>query len=100
MARLTAPNGATVSVSDEKAKRLLKQGYKAVDGGSSESSSSSVYDGMKPAELATLAEERKLAVEGTGKGGRVVKADLVAALTASDEASDSDAGGDADAEDD
>lgn len=31
MARLTAPNGATVNVSDERAKRLLAQGYKAAD---------------------------------------------------------------------
>ena len=27
MARLTAPNGSTVNVSDERAKRLLEQGY-------------------------------------------------------------------------
>lgn len=31
MARLTAPNGATVDVSDEKAARLLDQGYRPVD---------------------------------------------------------------------
>ena len=31
MARLSAPNGATVNVSDEKAKRLLTQGYTAVE---------------------------------------------------------------------
>ena len=30
MARLTAPNGATVSVSDEKAERLTDQGYSPV----------------------------------------------------------------------
>ena len=30
MARLTAPNGATVSVSDEKAERLTDQGYAPV----------------------------------------------------------------------
>lgn len=31
MARLTAPNGATVEVSDEKAERLLDQGYETAD---------------------------------------------------------------------
>ena len=31
MVRLTAPNGATVDVSDEKATRLIDQGYKPVD---------------------------------------------------------------------
>jgi len=31
MARLIAPNGSTVSVSDERAKTLLEQGYKAAD---------------------------------------------------------------------
>jgi hypothetical protein len=31
MARLTAPNGATVSVSDEKVERLAGQGYKPVE---------------------------------------------------------------------
>lgn len=31
MARLTNPEGAVVSVSDEKAERLVKQGWKAVD---------------------------------------------------------------------
>lgn len=29
MARLTAPNGSTVNVSDERAKVLLTQGYKS-----------------------------------------------------------------------
>lgn len=31
MARLTAPNGSTVNVSDERAKSLLNRGYKAAD---------------------------------------------------------------------
>ena len=31
MARMTAPNGATVSVSDEKAERLADQGYTPVE---------------------------------------------------------------------
>lgn len=31
MTRLTTPSGATVSVSDEKAKHLLAQGYKAAE---------------------------------------------------------------------
>ena len=31
MARLIAPNGSTVNVSDERAKTLLAQGYKTAD---------------------------------------------------------------------
>ncbi len=31
MARLTAPNGSTVNVSDERARVLLTQGYTAAD---------------------------------------------------------------------
>ena len=31
MARLTAPNGATVDVADDKAERLVDQGYKPVE---------------------------------------------------------------------
>lgn len=41
MARLTAPNGSTVNVSDEKAQVLLQQGYKAADKSTSKSTSSS-----------------------------------------------------------
>lgn len=33
MTKLIAPNGSTVSVSDEKAKRLLGEGYKAAGDG-------------------------------------------------------------------
>lgn len=31
MVRLTAPNGATVQVSEEKAERLIAQGYRPAD---------------------------------------------------------------------
>ncbi|MET1061746.1 MAG: hypothetical protein ABWX71_02525 [Aeromicrobium sp.] len=45
------------------------------------------YDGKKVDELAEEADKRGLEVEGTGKDGKVVKADLVAALEADDAAS-------------
>lgn len=45
---------------------------------------SSKYGGMKPEELQALASERELNVEGTGRDGNVLKADLVAALDAHD----------------
>lgn len=41
MARLTAPNGSTVNVSDERAKVLLGQGYKSAEKSSSTKSTSS-----------------------------------------------------------
>lgn len=47
---------------------------------------SSRYGGMKPEELTELAAERGLTVEGTGRDGNVLKADLVAALDAHDAA--------------
>lgn len=47
---------------------------------------SSTYGGMKPEELEGLAAERGLTVEGTGRDGNVLKADLVAALDAHDAA--------------
>ena len=42
------------------------------------------YAGQKPADLAAEAEKRNLEVEGTGANGKVLKADLVAALEADD----------------
>lgn len=42
------------------------------------------YGAMTKDELQAEAERRKLEVKGTGKDGAVVKADLVAALTAAD----------------
>lgn len=44
------------------------------------------YDSMKPEELQAEAEARQVSVEGTGKDGNVLKADLVAALVAADNA--------------
>lgn len=44
----------------------------------------SKYAGMKPDELQAIADERQLSVEGTGKDGNVLKADLVSALDAHD----------------
>lgn len=46
--------------------------------------SGSKYDGMKPEELQAEADARQLSVEGTGKDGNVLKADLVTALVAHD----------------
>jgi hypothetical protein len=43
-----------------------------------------VYGDLTTEELQAKADELGLAVEGTGKGGNVVKADLVAALEAHD----------------
>ena len=42
------------------------------------------YDDMSSADLKTEAEKRGIEVEGSGANGNVVKADLVAALTAHD----------------
>lgn len=47
------------------------------------------YNALKVADLETEAEKRGLEVEGTGKDGKVVKADLVAALEAADAATGS-----------
>ena len=50
------------------------------------SKSGSPFDSMKPEELAEAASVRGLTVEGTGKDGNVLKADLVTALVAHDAA--------------
>jgi hypothetical protein len=47
------------------------------------------YDAQTVDQLQALADTRGLTVEGTGSGGHVVKADLVAALQASDATTDS-----------
>ena len=48
--------------------------------------SGSSYTGQKAADLQEEADKRGLVVEGTGKDGAVVKADLVKALEADDAA--------------
>lgn len=44
-----------------------------------------VYNSMTVDALKALVEERELEVEGSGSGGNVVKADLIAALEADDQ---------------
>jgi hypothetical protein len=81
MVRMTAPNGAIVDVSEEKATRLLRQGFHALGA----PSSSSPYSSMKVDELKAEIESRNegrdyadlLSLDGK-------KADLVAALDADD----------------
>lgn len=88
MARLTAPNGATVSVSDEKVKRLLSQGYTSF-GAAATADSKSPYKSLNVADLKAEIDARNrgredadlLSLEGK-------KADLVATLDADDAASD------------
>lgn len=53
--------------------------------------SGSKYAGMKPEDLQAMVDERQLSVEGSGKDGNVLKADLVAALDAHDVATGADA---------
>lgn len=81
MVRLTAPNGAIVDVSEEKATRLLRQGYQT----SGAASSSSPYSSMKVDELKSEIEARN---EGRDEADLLSldgkKADLVAALDADD----------------
>lgn len=88
MARLIAPNGATVNVSDEKAKRLLGQGYKP-HGAAPAADSSSPYSSMKVDEIKAEIESRN---EGRDEADLLPlegkKADLVATLDADDAASD------------
>lgn len=88
MTKMTAPNGALVEVSEEKGKRLLKQGYKprgAAPDSTSPHASKNVAD-LK-AEIDRRNEGRDetdlLSVEGN-------KADLVATLDADDAASGDD----------
>jgi hypothetical protein len=86
MTKMTAPNGALVEVSEEKAERLLKQGYTSR---SAASASTSPHASKNVADLKTEIERRNdgreeadlLSVEGK-------KADLVATLDADDAASD------------
>lgn len=88
MTKLTAPNGALVEVSEEKGKRLLKQGYKPRGAASD---STSPHASKKVADLKAEIDRRNegrdeadlLSVEGN-------KADLVATLDADDAASGDD----------
>lgn len=56
----------------------------AGDGDSDESAADKGYADRKVDELQAEADERGLEVEGSGKDGKVLKADLVAALEADD----------------
>lgn len=56
------------------------------DSGSGSGADDKGYAGKTPEELTAEAESRGLAVTGTGKGGNVLKGDLVAALEAHDAA--------------
>lgn len=89
-ARRPVQKGAVVTVADEIGARLIEQGRAIpvdvsapAEGG--EPVVTANYDEFSVEDLTTLAEQRGLEVAGSGKDGRVVKADLVAALTASDE---------------
>lgn len=59
-------------------------------GASVDSGDGSGYGDQKVGDLAAEAEKRNLEVEGTGKDGKVLKADLVAALEADDAATSGD----------
>jgi len=86
--RLTAPNGATVNVPDEKAERLLTMGF-TDPGASATADSKSPYSSMKVDDIKAEIDSRNegrdeadlLSLEGK-------KADLVAVLDADDAASD------------
>lgn len=78
MGRLIAPNGATVNVSDEKAERLLGEGYKAP--GSSTTADSNEAPSLTKLDKAGLqaeAEKRGLPTTGT-------KPELLAAIQEAD----------------
>lgn len=80
MARLIAPNGVTVTVSDEKAERLKGDGYRA-----SGAESDTGYKGQKIADLRAEIAKRN---EGRDEADRLTdegnKAALVAVLEADD----------------
>ena len=95
MVRVKLENGSEATVTAEQADRLKLEvldkpatdarGYALSDKPKVDlNPARSKYAGMKPEELQTLADERQLSVEGTGKDGNVVKADLVGALDAHD----------------
>lgn len=97
MVRVKLENGAEATVTREQAERLKLEvldkpatdarGYALSEKPKVElPKSGTKYDGMKPEELQAEAELRQLAVEGTGKDGNVLKADLVTALVAHDAA--------------
>lgn len=77
--------GDVVDVADEIGERLVAHGWAnpvADDAQPVEHERvDPSYDDMTVDELQALADERGVTVEGTGKEGRVVKADLISALT-------------------
>jgi hypothetical protein len=89
-ARRPVQKGALVTVADEIGQRLVAQGrgipveVDQADNGEQETTVD--YEALSPDQLEELRAQRGLAVTGTGKDGRVVKADLIAALKADDEA--------------
>ncbi len=112
MARLTAPNGATVIVADAKVERLIGQGFttKKTHRGETKKSApddeDSPYKGLKVADLKALIAQRN---EGREPDSRLSTdgklAELRAALEADDKAlaaaaADSDEGDDPDDEGD
>jgi len=97
MPRLIAPNGATVSVSDEKAERLLSQGFKA-PGAAAESEKSGKAEGYNALKVADLRAEIEKRNEGREEDAALStegkKVDLVAALEADDAAASGSGDGD------
>lgn len=82
--RRTVLRGEVVTVADEIGERLLAQGWANPVDEDAEPTPERIdpsYDDMTVEQLQALADERALEVEGTGTDGRVLKADLVAALT-------------------
>jgi hypothetical protein len=89
MVRLTAPNGATVDVSEEKAGRLAAQGFRPADGEAvatqSTSDTESDYSALKVADLKAEIEMRNDGREGDAVlSTEGKKADLIATLEADD----------------
>ena len=80
MARLIAPNGVTVTVSDEKAERLKGDGYRAAA-----AASDTGYKGQKVADLrAEIAKRNEGRDEAELLSDEGNKADLIATLEADD----------------
>lgn len=70
--------GSQVDIADEIAARLIAQGRADALAPTAEETGISQ---LTVEELQALADERGLEIEGTGAAGKVVKADLVKALT-------------------
>ncbi|MDP2712308.1 MAG: hypothetical protein Q8O56_13910 [Solirubrobacteraceae bacterium] len=75
-----------VPVDPEYITRLLEQypEFEPDDDGTVGEDLTTDYDDMTVEELAALAADRDLDIQGTGAGGKVLKKDLVDALTAAD----------------